>query len=148
MDSKGQLSAEYLLLILAILIIMGAVTIPLIGNSISNTMDVSGASDIKNAVSNIANAANLIYANGPGSKRTINIYTPQGTLIANNAVNGNSSMKVIGMNDALSNGTSVFINASTNYNVNLPNPTVNKGWHQVQVEWVLNNPYITITFLT
>jgi len=143
MDSKGQLSAEYLLLILAILIIMGAVTIPLIGNSISSTMDVSGASDIKNAVSNIANAVNLVYANGPGSKRTINIYTPQGTLIADN-----TNME-IGMNRALSNGTSVFINASTNYNVTPTNIAVTKGWHQVQVEWQLNNtPNITLTFLT
>jgi len=139
MDSKGQLSAEYLLLILAILIIMGAVTIPLIGSSISSTMDVSGASDIKNAVSNIANAVNLVYANGPGSKRTINIYTPQGTVSADN------NLKIIGMDTTLSNGTTKFINASTNYSVNIVNPNVSKGWHTVTVEWVLNNPYITVT---
>jgi uncharacterized protein (UPF0333 family) len=138
MDSRGQLSAEYLLLVLVILIIMGAVSIPLIGNSVSSTMDVSGASDIKNAVSNIANAANLVYANGPGSKRTINIYTPQGTISADN------NLKIIGMNTTFSNGTTKFISANTNYNVNIVNPNVSKGWHNVTVEWVLNNPYITI----
>ena len=102
-------------------------------------MDVSGASDIKNAVSNIANAVNLVYANGPGSKRTINVYTPQGTISVDN------TLMIIGMNTTLSNGTTKFINASTNYNVNIVNPNVSKGWHTVTVEWVLNNPYITIT---
>ncbi|HII83915.1 MAG TPA: class III signal peptide-containing protein, partial [Methanobacterium subterraneum] len=65
MENKGQASAEYLLLIVVIIIIMAAVTIPLVSNSVNSTMDVSRASDTKNAIQSIANAVNLVYANGP-----------------------------------------------------------------------------------
>jgi uncharacterized protein (UPF0333 family) len=121
---------------------MGAVTIPLISNTIGSTMQVSGASDMKNAVSNIANAVNLVYANGPGSKRTIDVYTP-GTIIADN------NLKIIRGDTSYTNSVTnqpFYINASTNYNVNLNNPNPSKGWHKVTVEWTLpNTGPITIT---
>jgi uncharacterized protein (UPF0333 family) len=141
MDSKGQLSVEYLLLILVIVIILGAVTIPLVGNSISNSLYVSGASDAKNAVSNIANAANLVYANGPSSKRTINIYMPKYTLQKKNIANTIE----IGMPIDLTH----FINASTNYDVSMNQTDFtgnNAGWYTVQVYWDLNKTYINIDF--
>ena len=45
MDVKGQASAEYLLLMLVFLIILGGVTLPLVGKSIKDSMDVSHTSD-------------------------------------------------------------------------------------------------------
>ena len=65
MDRRGQASAEYLLLIVVILLVMGWLLVNVYQPSIGATMDVSIASDAKNAVTNIANAANLVYANGP-----------------------------------------------------------------------------------
>jgi uncharacterized protein (UPF0333 family) len=141
MENKGQASAEYLLLIVVILIIMAAVTIPLVGTSIEATMDISRSTDTKNAVQNIANAVNLVYANGPGARRTVDIYIPQnGTLTADN------NLKIIWMNLTLSNQNKI-INASTNYNVNPSQTPVTKGWHQVRVEWQLNTNYVTVTFI-
>ncbi|MBU4548087.1 MAG: class III signal peptide-containing protein, partial [Euryarchaeota archaeon] len=67
MDKRGQLSVEYLLLVLIILIILGTVTIPLIGDSIDASMDVSMVSDAKTAVESISSAADIVYSNGPGS---------------------------------------------------------------------------------
>ncbi len=71
MDNRGQISAEYLLLMVIIILILSSVTIPLASKSIDASNDVSEASDAKVAVESIANAANVVYANGPGSKRTI-----------------------------------------------------------------------------
>ena len=47
MDDIGQISVEYLLLIVVILIIISAVTIPLMGKSIDASNDVSWTSDAK-----------------------------------------------------------------------------------------------------
>ena len=74
MDSKGQVSVELLFLVSGIiLIIMSAITIPIIGNSIDASMNVSHVSDAKSAVVNIGNAIDIVYANGPGAKRTLNV---------------------------------------------------------------------------
>ncbi len=140
MDSKGQASAEYLLLILVILIVMGTVTIPLVGTSISSSTDVSKTSDAKTALTTIASAVDIVYSNGPGAKRTVNVYIPSnGTLTANNLA------KVIGMNIALSNGTTKFVNASTLYNVSISNSTLSgKTWYTVTVTWNSANSFITV----
>jgi len=73
MDVKGQASVEYLLLALVFLIILGSVTVPLAGDAIGNSTDVSHASDASAAINSIANAVGIVYSNGPGAKRTINV---------------------------------------------------------------------------
>lgn len=81
MDVKGQVSAEYLLLSLVFLIIIGSITVPLVGHSISSSLDISSTSDVSAAINSITNAVGVVYANGPGAKRTINVYFPlSGTL--------------------------------------------------------------------
>lgn len=129
MENKGQASAEYLLLIVVIVIIMAGVTIPLVGSSVNSTMDVSRASDAKNAIQSMANAVNLVYANGPGAKRTISVYIPLSM-----ALQGNNS-QVIGMNVPLNDGTTKFVNATTHYNVTFSDGNFNQGWHTVTVTW-------------
>ena len=75
MDVKGQASVEYLLLTLVFLIIIGTVTVPLlITPGINDALDVSHSSDASAAVNSIANAIGVVYSNGPGSVRTINVY--------------------------------------------------------------------------
>lgn len=129
MENKGQASAEYLLLIVVIIIIMAAVTIPLVSNSVNSTMDVSRASDTKNAIQSIANAVNLVYANGPGAKRTINVYIPLGM-----PLQGNNS-QLIGMDVPLSGSPPKFVSATTHYNVTFNDGYFNQGWHTVTVTW-------------
>ena len=111
MDENGQASVEYVLLSLIFLIILSSVTIPLVSNSINSTMDVSDTSNVNSAVNSIANAVGIVYANGPGAKRTINVYFPDsGTLsYSNNAI----TMPV-----TLSNKT------VKNVNANVPFPVV------------------------
>jgi uncharacterized protein (UPF0333 family) len=146
MENKGQASVEYLLLLVVILIIMAAVTIPLVGSSVDATMDVSTSSDTKNAIQSIANAVNIVYANGPGAKRTIDIYMPQ-----NGNISVDNGAKVIYQTLALSSQTK-NISASIDYTtvVMNPSPVLSKGWHQTQIEWPLNgtNSTITVVFKT
>ncbi len=59
MDVKGQVSAEYLLLALVFLIIIGSVTVPLVGSSISSSLDISSTSDVSAAINSITNAVGV-----------------------------------------------------------------------------------------
>ena len=77
MDSRGQASAEYLFLILIFLIVLATVTVPFAGYAISSSQNVSITSDAQTAVSTLVNAVNVVYANGPGAKRTVSLYIPQ-----------------------------------------------------------------------
>lgn len=152
MDVKGQVSVEYLLVILVVLIVLGTVTIPMIGSSVSSSSDVSKASDAKTAVDTIANAVNLVYANGPGAKRTLSVYMPvDSTLLYNYDKNNNMkvlSMEVTGVHTNSINPSSEIksTSAQVSYKVNIVNPNVSKGWYNnVVVEWELNKDYITVT---
>lgn len=164
MDSKGQASAEYLLLILVILIIMGAVTIPLVAKSIGSSTATSQVSDAKTAVTTIANAVDIVYSNGPGAKRTFNVYLPKsnGDVSGDNSANlvVDNAAKTVGMNIVYFNGkdasgadiyTTKYVNVatpnSTMYNMSLivSNPPLSKGWHNIQVEWQIGgNIVITV----
>ncbi len=138
MDRRGQASAEYLLLIVVILLVMGWLLVNVYQPSIESTMAVSATSDAKNAVTNIANAANLVYANGPGAKRTISVYVP-----ASGTFSSNNSSKVILFNSA---GIAKPVNSSIASNMTIVNPNVNKGWYNnITIEWLLNTNYITVT---
>ncbi|MGC9516098.1 MAG: class III signal peptide-containing protein [Methanomicrobiales archaeon] len=137
MDSRGQVSVEYLLILLVILIVLGSVTIPLIGSSIEASTDVSTVSDAKAAVDSIANAANVVYSNGPESKRTLDVYIPQNT---NLVTSGNT----VGMNITYSDGTK-FVNSTTYYALNNQTTALNSQWYRVTVTWPQGTNSIRIT---
>ncbi len=150
MENKGQASAEYLLLLVVLLIILASVTIPLVANSVNASMDVSKSSDTKNALQSIANAVNIVYANGPGSKRTIDIYMSQN---GNISVNNNQPRSIYQL-VALS-GSQPPKNITANIDASIiilnPSPQLTAGWHKTQIEWPINgssNSNITVTFLT
>lgn len=137
MDRKGQISVEFIFLILIFLIIMGSITIPLVGNSIDAAMDVSKVSDSKATVQNIANAVNIINANGPGAKRTLDVYLPNTYVL-----NVNDDTKIISFDVPLSNGTTKTVNASIDRTATAGIP-LDKGWNKIQVLWSTDG--ITIT---
>ena len=120
LDSKGQVSVELLFLVVIILIIMSAITIPMIGNSIDASMDVSHVSDAKSAVVNIGNAIDIVYANGPGAKRTLDVYIPQNTsLTTTNNQLGTTINDVNYTNNGVSQ-SSKYVNTTIDYNFNPP----------------------------
>lgn len=143
MDHKGQISVEFLLLTLIILIILSTVTIPLISNSISDGMDVSKVSDSKSTVQTIANGVNIVGADGFDAKRTIDVYVPNdNTALTADIINKNIYITV-----TLSDSTTKKVIASIDYNnvyIALNATKLSKGWQKVQVQW-LNNGTIQIS---
>lgn len=147
MDVKGQVSVELLLLMLVILIILGSVTIPLIGQAIDSSMAVSDTSDVSAAVNSIVNAIGTVYANGPGSQRTLNVYFPASATLSysNNAIQmpvnyGNGTPVKVG-------GIQKIISSSVPYNnFNfIPNGNVNEGNYQIKIAWQTSKSTIDIT---
>jgi len=163
MENKGQASAEYLLLLVVILIIIASVTMPLVNVSVKNTMATSKTSDGVNAVQTIANAVNLVYANGPSAKRTVNVYIPQQTTLTDNT-NVSISGYFIGMElnnvaggpydsphikttwyNSAEDESTVYAYANTNYPVVItPSTALNSNWYKVTVYWPVGSGAIDV----
>lgn len=147
MDSRGQASAEYLFLILIFLIVLATVTVPFAGNAISSSQNVSITSDAQTAVSTLVNAVNVVYANGPGAKRTVSLYIPQDT---NLIYTGN--VLALNLNNIPVNASNPG-NLKQNVNGTVPKSiavepsggAVSKGWHNFAISWGVGNSSITIT---
>lgn len=154
MDAKGQVSVEYILIIFVIIIVMGSVTLPLVGNSTKTSMDISKTSDVSTAVNSIANAVNVVYSNGPGAKRTLSLYIPvSGSLTYDSSsnslkmyVNGVAKNSSTPLNES-NPSTMKIVDASVPYNVTVTPSTLTKKWYTVTVEWPLNSTgSILVTF--
>lgn len=70
-DSRGQVSLEYLLIFSLSLILLIAFTLPLLEQSMDNTFDVSDSIKTKEELSKIAQAIKKVYGDGQGSKQTV-----------------------------------------------------------------------------
>ena len=138
MDVKGQVSVEYLLVILVVLLVFGMMLTKVVGPSIEASSDISKASDAKAAVDTIANAADLVYANGPGAKRTLSVYIPKHTAFT-------TGTDGISMTVLLSDKTNKVITRDTDSQLSTQNlNSVSDGWHTVVVEWKQNEKVVTV----
>lgn len=137
MDSRGQLSAEFILLFAVVLIIISAVTIPLLSSSLTASTNVTNVADTKSAVVEIANAINIVYANGPGAKRTLDVYLPQSVTLTS-VKNTTTNQTLLGVNlNGLGDPDTKYVNTTINYPdtiTGLP-LNLNKGSQRVIVYW-------------
>ena len=147
-DSRGQISAEYLLLLVVILVIFGFMISNFIGPTIDASNNVSAVSDTKGVVDSIASAVNIVYANGPESKKTITVDIPKNMNIT---FTGNLASTTVSNLSYKSNGntsTSKVISAPINYGGTITQLTLTKGtngWCTVQVYWNSSNNVISVT---
>lgn len=139
MDVKGQASVEYLLLALVFLIIIGSVTVPLISTAISDSLDISHTSDASAALNSIANAVGIVYANGPGAKRTLNVFFSRAGTISY----ANNSLQ---MSVPLSNGVNKTVDSSVPIAVTLsPNGNIlNNTNYNATVTWATGSSPINV----
>jgi uncharacterized protein (UPF0333 family) len=148
MDVKGQASVEYLLLTLVFLIIIGSVTVPLINQGINDSLDVSHSSDASAAINSIANAVGVVYANGPGSQRTINVYFSN-----NNAAlsyNSGNSTILMSVPEYGGNGTKIIdanVPIAVTFSPSNPFPVINKTNYNATVTWPIGTNNINVAMV-
>ena len=137
---RGQLSVEYLLLILVFLLILGSVTIPLIGSSIDAANDVSNTAAAKSIVDDIGNAVNIVYANGPGARRTLNVFVPTDmTLASNNQEN------ILTMTLQLSDEEDKLVSSNIDSNVVVRTTNLNRRNYEAVIYWPSGSSDIEVT---
>jgi len=132
LDNKGQLSAEYLLLFCAVMVVFLFMITNFIGPTVDASNNVTAVSNTKIVVESIADAINVVYANGPGAKRTLNVNVPNNMVLTFNTTTGMLSTNVNLSSATVTNIKTV--SAPLNYNGNI-NVTLNKGFHTVQIYW-------------
>lgn len=143
MDSQGQLSVEYLLLLVVIFAVFGGMITYLIIPSIDAGNDISDVSGTSNTVNSIVNAVNLVYANGPGAKRTLRVYIPQDNT---RLYRGGT---YVNMTTILSDGTNKTISGVTSYRLATNSgPIMTKGWHSINVQWNNGETFIRMEVIS
>jgi uncharacterized protein (UPF0333 family) len=138
LDDRGQISVEYLLLFVVILAVFLFMISHFIGPTIDASNNISAVSDTKIVVDDIANAVNIVYANGPGAKRTVNVNVPHDMTLTFDNTNHVVKTDLNKLNYTLSNGTNSAlktVNATMNYNGAIDPLTLSKGWYAIQVYW-------------
>jgi uncharacterized protein (UPF0333 family) len=144
MDVKGQASVEYLLLALVFLIIIGSVTVPLITQGINDSLDVSHSSDASAAVNSIANAVGVVYSNGPGSVRTINVYFSNPGTLSYNSANNTIQMPVSMNTGNSSKVIDANVPIAVTFSPNNPFSVVNKTNYNATVTWPIGTNTINV----
>ena len=76
MDNMGQVALEYLLIFFVSVIILSAISLPLISESMDNSRDISKSVEAKDTLLSISNSINYVYYAGYGSKRTVGVHIP------------------------------------------------------------------------
>jgi len=77
MRQKGQISIEFMLLLLFVIIFIGAVIMPGVSIATSSAEDVARVSQARLAVEKIANSVEEIASLGGDARKTVHIFVPQ-----------------------------------------------------------------------
>ncbi|WP_295618392.1 hypothetical protein [uncultured Methanobrevibacter sp.] len=71
LDNKGQLSLEYILSSMIIILIISLISVPVLLTTIDYSNDIIDSIDSKNEMSKITEAIDFCYASGKGSKKIV-----------------------------------------------------------------------------
>ena len=75
---SGQFSVEFIIIIAFLVIALATITIPMYARARGDAQNSSDLADAREAASILANALNTVYADGVGSKQTIECWLPKG----------------------------------------------------------------------
>ena len=73
---RGQLSIEFMIVLTGLLLIVATVTMPLYEQARADATRMNELTSAKEAINDIANALNTVYAGGVGSRQTIEYWLP------------------------------------------------------------------------
>jgi len=75
---SGQFSVEFMIVIAFLLIALATISLPLYNRARADAQKASDLADAREAASTLANALNTVYADGVGSKKTVEYWLPKG----------------------------------------------------------------------
>ena len=131
LGNKGQLSLEYVLSSMIVILIISLISIPILLTAIDFSNDIKDSIDSKSELSKITDAIDFCYASGKGSKRTVLVDFNRNVdiRIYNDGKNGLASINL-----NLS-GNSEEITSNFDYNGLNENIHLSKGFNRIAVKW-------------
>ena len=138
MDSRGQVSMEYLLIFAISLMLLIVFTLPLTDFTVQNTLDVSDSLDMKSDLSQLSQSIEKVYGQGQGSRQSVNIISQSSNkiFITDNDVSCNLKLK---------DGTSKLIKVNSKSNLKKTSLPISKGVNKVVVEWPVGSENMKIS---
>ena len=131
LDNKGQLSLEYVLSSMIVILIITLISVPILLAAMDYSNDIIDAINAKSELSKITDAIDFCYASGKGSKRIV--YVDFNKNVDMKLYNdGNKGLASINLN--LSDN-SKEITSSFDYNGLNGNIHLSKGFNKIAVKW-------------
>ena len=130
-DNKGQLSLEYVLSSMIVILIISLISVPILLTAIDYSNDIIDSINAKSELSKITDAIDFCYTTGKGSKRIVYVDFNQNVDIRLYS-EGNKGFASINLN--LSDNLKE-IRSSFDYNALNDNIHLSKGFHKIAVKW-------------
>ena len=127
LDNKGQLSLEYILSSMIIILIISLVSVPILLTTIDYSNDIMDSINAKNELNKITDAIDYCYSSGKGSKRIVYLDFNQDVDIR--LSNGFASIN-LNLSDGVKEIRSEYDCNSLNENIHL-----SEGFSKISVEW-------------
>ena len=131
LGNKGQLSLEYVLSSMIVILIIGLISIPILLTAMDYSNDIIDSINSKSELSKITDAIDFCYSSGKGSKRIV-------------LVDFNRNVDIKLYNDGKRGFASINLNLSENskeiiryfdYNGLNENIHLSKGFNRIAVRW-------------
>lgn len=131
LDNKGQLSLEYVLSSMIVILIISLISVPILLTAMDYSNDIIDSINAKNELFKITDAIDFCYSSGKGSKRIV-------------YVDLNRNMDIRLYNDGNKGFASIDLNLSDNskeitssfdYNGLNGNIHLSKGFNKIAVNW-------------
>ena len=131
LGNKGQLSLEYVLSSMIVILIVSLISIPILLTAIDYSNDIMDSIYSKSELSKITDAIDFCYASGKGSKRVVLVDFNRNVdiRIYNDGKNGLASIN-LNLSDNSQEITSYFDYNGLNENIHL-----SKGFNRIAVKW-------------
>ena len=131
LDNKGQLSLEYILSSMIVILIISLISVPVLLATIDYSNDVIDSINAKNELSKISQSIDFCYASGKGSKRIVLLDLNQD---ANIRFYNDGNRGFASMNLNLSDGPREIVIdydcADLNENIH-----ISRGFNKIIIEW-------------
>ena len=131
MDDKGQLSLEYILSSMIVILIISLISVPILLTAIDYSNDIIDSIDSKKELHKITDAIDFCYASGKGSKKIVYVDFNQDAdvKLSNEGKAGFASLH-LNLSDDSKEITSSFHYGGLNENIHL-----RKGLNKIIVKW-------------
>lgn len=143
LGNKGQLSLEYVLSSMIVILIISLISVPILLSAIDYSNDILDSINSKTELSKITDAIDFCYASGKGAKRIVLVDFNRNVDVRlyNDGKNGFASIN-LNLSDNSQEITSYFDYNGLNENIHL-----SKGYNRIAVKWDENSNLIEVNRL-